>query len=199
MWGRGNLGNAQQKGCFFLGRLPLVWLPCVVGSNGHTFLTSSITSLLNMVLLLAMSLLVSFTEVIQPNVFLIWCKDQAHLNVTHLTACKQPWSEMHPNVPTCMENLGSDLLQKVRICDDDATENKIRLYFSLFILASTVLSAFASYNLHRIVDNFAFFKRTKKFCLFFNTEPVVIRSLVFSLASEEEKYKDIVCIEYYRA
>ena len=171
--------------------LTSIWLPCVIGSNGHTFLTSSITSLLNKVLLLALALLVTFTRIVQPNVFLLQCTDRADLNETHLAVCKQPWSEMHPNISSCLETSGQNLTQKVRVCDDDTTEKKIHLYFSLIIFVSTVLCGTASYNLHRIVDNFSFFRRTKQFCFFFKTEPVVLRSLVFSLASDNEKHGDL--------
>ena len=73
---------------------------------------------------------------------------------------------MHPNISSCMETLGHDLLQKVYVCDDDTIEKKILLCFSLIILVSTVLCGTASYNLHRIVDNFSFFQRTKQFCFF---------------------------------
>ena len=171
--------------------LTSIWLPCVIGSNSHTFLTSSITSLLNKVLLIALAALVTFTKIVQPNVFLLRCTDLADLKDTELVVCKQPWSEMHPNISTCMETLGEDLLQKVRVCDDDTTERNILLFFSLVTFVSTVLSGMASYNLHRISDNFSFFQRTKQFCFFFKTEPVVLRSLVFSLASADEKCRDL--------
>ena len=47
--------------------LTSIWLPCVTVSSGHTFLTSSITSLINNILMLALAFLVTFTEIVQPN------------------------------------------------------------------------------------------------------------------------------------
>ena len=53
--------------------LTSVWLPCVVGSQPHLFLTSAMLSMTNKICLLVLTLLLEHSGSIHTNVFLLWC------------------------------------------------------------------------------------------------------------------------------
>ena len=53
--------------------LTSVWLPCVVGSQHHLFLTSAMLSMTNKICLLVLTLLLEHSGSIHTNVFLLWC------------------------------------------------------------------------------------------------------------------------------
>ena len=51
--------------------LTSVWLPCVVGSKSHIFVTSVMISQINKLFLLAFAILLNYLEMIDANVFLL--------------------------------------------------------------------------------------------------------------------------------
>ena len=53
--------------------LTSVWLPCVVGSQPHLFLTSAMLSMTNKICLLVLAVLLEHSGSIHTNVFLLWC------------------------------------------------------------------------------------------------------------------------------
>jgi len=77
-------------------------------------------------------------------------------------------------------------VQKIRICSSAKDEFILRISLLLIILLSTLLSALASYMLHKSTDYLWLYHSTQTFCCL-ATEPVVHRSLVFALASDNSK------------
>ena len=152
--------------------LTSVWLPCVVGSKSHIFVTSVMISQINKLFLLAFAILLNYLEMIDVNVFLLWCRNFERIqNSTDLTICQQPYSITNPEIPPCYDPSSNEIiLQKVRICGPRDSENLLRIIILAITLLSSLLSAVASYKLAKIVDYFTLF-RTSKRLLCMKTNP----------------------------
>ena len=168
--------------------LTSVWLPCVIGSKSHIFVTSVMISQINKLFLLALAILLNYLEMIDVNVFLLWCRNFDRIqNSTDLTICQQPYTITNPEIPSCYDPSSNEapILQKVRICGPRDSENLLRIIVLTITILSSLLSAIASYKLAKIVDYFTLFRRSKRF-LCMKTDPIVHHSLIFKLCISDE-------------
>ena len=77
--------------------------------------------------------------------------------------------------------------QKVRVCHENQNFDFLIVFLVLLNFLS-LLSMIASVKLENLTDNTFFYKSTKRF-LCFPTKPVVHRSLIFTLSSNDEHHK----------
>ena len=171
-----------------------LWLPCVVGSTPNMFITSALVSLACKILLFIAAVLLNYFEVIDTNVFLLWCNDwpTAEMKVREhntsrtsntswtLEICQQPPVEY----PPCYDPTSERLFQKIRLCSPPETENIFRLVVLLVVVTSTIASCLAAYNLHKISNYYILWERTKSFCCV-SREPLIHRSMIFGLVSDD--------------
>ena len=180
----GNVGEAEaseKRDNFFTLKSSTfsVWLPSVVGNITHfrhMFLISSLSSLAAKVVTLAMAVVLAAAGLqgkIQPNHFLVLCRDNSSLNNdTDIVYCTS-WEDCF----TYTDNLQ----QKFRICND--SETAFRLYLFLGLTVSTLLAILATYKLHKISDYKKLFQDSKSFLLL-PTQPVVHRKLLLDTVAE---------------
>ena len=158
-----------------------LWLPCVVGRGSFTFFLSSMISLIfkNLLLLLA-TVFFLFSESTQTNVFLLWCVNQNSTEIYEKRNIK-----ICDSLHNCFNNTGGTTTeQKVRVCQ--VNENYEFIFFSgMLVTVLSLLSIIASVKLENLTNHVHFYRSTKKF-LCFRTKPVVHRSLVFTLASDNK-------------
>ena len=173
--------SLSEKSVFMIKSvLTSVWLPCVVGSKPFTFSLSSTISLFYKNFLFLLAILLNYFQVIQINVFLFWCVDLSKIAVyeaKNLTIC-------HSFLSCFNSTGGTTTEQKICVCHEN--QNVDFLFVSLTVLnVLSLLSVIASVNLENCTDYVYLYKSTKSF-LCFPTNPVVHRSLVFTLASSDE-------------
>ena len=166
--------------------LTSTWLPCVVGNKSHTFITSAIVSLVNKILILVMAVLVVEWNIVDTNVFLVWCKENVTSDHDDLFHRIKPCY----NISSCMKSGDDGLVQKVRVCGDQFSEMLVRICLFSIILVTTLLSTLAAYKLHKISDYETFYERTKTF-MGKKTEQFVHHSLVFTFASSDSKGQNL--------
>ena len=149
----------------------------MVGTGSYTFLLSSFISIVYKNLLFLFAVLLNHNEVLNINVFLFWCVNQNKTEIfeaRNLTLCH--------SLPTCFSNTTE---QKIRICQGN--ENYDFFFYSLILLFFfSLLSVIASIKLENFTSYINFYESTGTFLYFFETKPVVHRSLVFTLASSDE-------------
>ena len=199
-------GKGETKEYFEVkSALTSVWLPCVVGSKSHIFVTSVMISQVNKLCLLAIAILLNYLEMIDVNVFLIWCRNYAKIqNMTDLTVCQQPYTSAYPEIAPCYDPSYTEtsILQKVRICGPRESENLLRNVLIAITMLSTLLSAIASYKLAKIVDYFTLYKTSKRFLLSrllcIKADPIVHHSLIFKLCISDENQHVLSEILAYR-
>ena len=160
-----------------------IWLPCVVGQRPYTFILSAVTSLAFKNLLFILAVLLNHLQVIEINVFLLWCVDAAKTKIyeaRNITVCH--------SLQTCFENTTNTFEeQRIRVCHESPDENLVFLAINVLtgLCVLSMLSAIASFKLDKIIDHERFYQSTKTlFC--FKTRPVVHRSLLFILASSDK-------------
>ena len=91
------------------------------------------------------------------------------------------------SLANCFNNTftrGAKIEHKIRVCTENQSEEFLLIFLVLLNFLS-VSSVIASVKLENLTDYMYFYKSTKKF-LCFPTNPVVHRSLVFTLASSDE-------------
>ena len=131
-------------------------------------------------------LLVSYTN-IDTKPFLLWCyqnetaaiRDLSSLDVTF---CQYP---KNTSLPSCWNPGEKGLHHKIRICGEEQIENNIRFGLLALIVITSLLSALASYHLHKISDYIILYKKTKKILFCVPTTPEVHRSAIFRLSKDD--------------
>ena len=173
--------------------LTSVWLPCVVGSQPHLFLTSAMLSMTNKICLLVLAVLLNYSGSIQTNVFLLWCTNfEDTENLGTVKVCQESLllglNDHYRGIPTCFSfnhnPNDTQLHQLRRICGSSEEENLLRLLQLLLVIGSTCLSSVAAYQLHKISDYVYLYKISNKFCGF-QTKRIVHRSLLFRLSEND--------------
>ena len=120
------------------------------------------------------------SESAHVNVFLLWCVSPNSTEIyrnRNITICD--------SLQHCFNNTGGTTTeQKVRVCQ--VNENYEFIFFSgMLVTFLSVLSIYASLKLENLTNYVYFYNSTRKF-LCFQTKPVVHRSLVFTLASDNK-------------
>ena len=194
--------------------LTSIWLPSVVSSSrSNFFITASIVSLINKILLLATAvLLVNFTN-IDTHPFLLWCRDHTEFNNTitfnqSFTEDNITTSQMAPqentnktllrftycqyppdSLPSCLDDVG--LRHKIRICGEMEQESFFRLGMLLLVVVSSMLSLWASYHLHKVSNYTNLYKQTTKILCCISTRPEIHRSVVFELSRSDANHNKL--------
>ena len=175
--------------------LTSIWLPCVVGQRPYMFILPAIASLAFKNLLFITAVILNHYKVIEINVFVLWCVDETKFyEAQNITVCH--------SLQSCFTDItwSATTEQKVRVCQESQDDNLV--FFALYILTGlyllSIFSAIASFKLDKITDYTKFYQATKTF-LGYESDPVVHRSLVFTLASKDENYELLEEVTEYRA
>ena len=155
------------------------------------FIISSVASLAAKVVTLTVAVALAaagLQEHVQPNHFLLLCRDNATLN--------QNINENN-EIGFCISwedcfNSTNNLQQKFRICKH--SETSFHLYFLLGLTVSTIFALLATFKLHKISDYEKLFQDSKSFLFLFPTKPVVHRKLLLDTVKKNktELLKDIL-------
>lgn len=193
--------------------LTSIWLPSVVGSSkSNFFITASIVSLANKILLLTTAvLLVNFTN-IDTHPFLLWCRDNTEINSTitfnqsstedNTTTSKMASQEnskiftycQYPNdtFPSCLDSADEvGLHHKIRICGEMKQEMFFRLGLLLLVTVTSILSLWASYHLHEVSNYTNLYEHTTKILCCISTRPEIHRSVVFDLSRSDANHNNL--------
>ena len=158
-----------------------LWVPCVIGNRFHLFIFSVIATLSLKLCEFAVSFSLAFFGLQWPFYSLIWCVRSEDIpgETGLLSAC----SFSDPELPRCFTTDTSNFKQKFRVCQED--EEFIHLCIFLGVALTNLLAIFSSWELHRRSDYEHLYHATKRFLWIFPTEPVIHRSLLFSLVRSE--------------
>ena len=154
-----------------------LWVPCVIGAHFHLFTFSVIATFSLKICELAIAFTLAFFGHQWPFYSLIWCvkKEDVPGETGLLSAC----SFSHPELPRCFTTDTDNLQQKFRVCEEN--EDFVLLYIFLAIALTNLLAIFSSLELHRRSDYEFLYHTTKRLLWIFPSEPVIHRSLLFSL------------------
>ena len=158
-----------------------LWVPCVIGTHFHLYIYSVISTLSLKLCELAISFTLAFFGHQWPFYSLIWCVDSEDIpgDTGLLSAC----SFSDPQLPRCFTTDNDNLHQKFRVCEEK--EEFVHLCILFGITLSNLLAIFSSWELHRRSDYEFLYQATKRLLLVFPSEPVVHRSLLFSLVRSD--------------
>lgn len=161
--------------------LTATWLPCVVGNKPYTFLISAVSSLVFKNFLFLVAILLNYYKAIHVNVFLFWCVDSAEMGLYKertLTPCY--------SMQSCFDfSKRNSTEQKIRVCHESQNDDFVMVYIYVLLYFMSLSSGIAVVTLDKLTDFEEFYKSTRTF-LGFPTNPVVHRSLVFTLACSGE-------------
>ena len=159
-----------------------LWVPCVIGNHFHLFMFSAIATLSLKLCELGISFTLAFFGHQWPFYSLIWCVRSEDIPVETglLSAC----SFSDPDLPRCFTTDNNSLQQKFRVCEE--SEESIRLYIFLGITLTNLLAIFSSWELHRRSNYEHLYRVTKRLLWIIPSEPVIHRSLLFSLVRSDK-------------
>ena len=158
-----------------------LWVPCVIGAHFHLFIFSVIATLSLKLCELAVSFTMAFFGHQWPFYSLIWCVQSE--DITGETGLLSACSFSDPELPRCFTTDTNNLQQKFRVCEEN--EELIHIYIFLGITLTNLLAVYSSWELHRRSDYEYLYHATKRLLWIFPTEPVIHRSLLFSLVRSD--------------
>ena len=169
-----------------LASLCSLWVPCVIGSHFHLFLYSVIITLSLKICELAVAFSLAFFGQQWPFYSLIWCAQRKDVvgEIELLSTC----SFSDPELPRCFTTDTNNLRHQFRICEEN--EDLVQLCVFIGIALTNLLAIFSSWELHRRSDYANLYHATKHLLWIFPSEPVIHRSLLFSLVSSDNS-KDL--------
>ena len=159
-----------------------LWVPCVIGNHFHLFIFSVIATFSLKLCELAVSFTMAFFGHQWPFYSLIWCVQSE--DITGETGLLSACSFSDPELPRCFTTDTKNLQQKFRVCEEN--EELIHIYIFLGITLTNLLAVYSSWELHRRSDYEYLYHATKRLLWIFPTDPVIHRSLLFSLVRSDK-------------